>query len=104
MDYHPSMHVDPNPQSSRHTNPQRSKRGACPSCNTRQYIDLSRDEIEYLSELKVALQRINRKLCHNITKTLPRVTSKRVKKPSDHSHIRSHSRQKGFGLLTWLFG
>ena len=104
MDYHPSMLVDPNPQSSKSGDHQRSKRRACPSCKMKQYFDLSADEIENLSKLKVALQQVNRKLHHNITKTHPRVTSNRLKKSSYHSHTRSHSRQKWFSLLTWLFG
>ena len=69
----------------------------------RQYFDLSADEMKYLSKLKAALQRINRKLHYNITKTCQRVTSKGVKKPSHHSHRRSLSRQVQFSLLTWLF-
>ena len=102
MDYHPSKHVTPNPQSSRSSNHGRSRRRACPSCKTRQYFDLNANEMKYLSKLKDALQRVNRKLHNNIMKTHPRVTSKRVKKPSHHSHRRSHSRQKWFSLLTWL--
>ena len=91
------MHLGLNLQSSESTNHQRSRRRACPSCKTRQYFDLSADEIEYLSKLKVVLETVNRKLHHNIMKTHPSVTSKRVKKPSHYSHTR-------FSLLTWLFG
>ena len=70
----------------------------------RQYFDLCADKMKYLSKLKVALQGLNRKLHHNNMKTHPGVTSKRVRKPSHHSHKRSYSRQKWFSLLTWLFG
>ena len=76
-DYHPSMHVDPNPQSSKSTDHQSSKRTACPSCKMRQYFDPGVEEIEYLSKLKVILQRGNRKLHHNVMKTHARVTSER---------------------------
>ena len=73
-------------------------------CHPSMLLDLSVDGKEYLSKLKVALQRVNRKLHHNITKTHPRITSKRVKKPYHHSQKRSHSRQKWFSLIAQLFG
>ena len=76
MDNHPSKHVDPNPQSSKFTNCWRSRRRACSSCKMRQYFDLSSDEIEYLSKLKVALWRVNRKLHHSITKLIPGLPQK----------------------------
>ena len=103
-DYHASMHANPNPQSSKSTNYQRSRRRPCPSCKMIQCFDLSAYEIEYLSKKKVTQWTVNRKLLHNITRPHPRFMSKRVKKPSHHNHMRSHSRQKQLSLLPWLFG
>ena len=100
---HPIKHATPNTHSSKSSHCQRSRRRACPSCKMRHYFDLSADEMKYLTKLKVTLQRVDRKLHHNITETHPRVTSKRVKKPSHHGCRRSYSRQKWFSLLTWLF-
>ena len=54
MDYHPSKHATSNPQSSKSTNHQRSRRSTCLSCKVRQYFDLSTDEMKYLCKLKVA--------------------------------------------------
>ena len=56
LNYHPSMDVDPNSQSSKSTKCHRFRRRACPSCKIRKYFGLSADEIGYLSKLKVALQ------------------------------------------------
>ena len=47
----------------------------------RQYLDLSTDEIKYLTKLKVALMKVNWKLYHNITKYRHRVTSKGIGRP-----------------------
>ena len=44
------------------------------SCRMRQYFDLSTDEMKYLSKLEVASQKVNWKLCCNITKTHHTVT------------------------------
>ena len=104
IDYHPCMHIDPNPQSPRPTNPKRSRRRACLSCKLKQYFDLSTYKIEYLSKLKVASLWVNMKFHHNIMKTHHRVTSKRVKKPYYHNHMKFCSREKWFSLLTWLSG
>ena len=94
----------PNPQSSKSSNLHRPRRRACSSCRVRQYSDLSTDEMKYLSKLKVALQKVNWKLCHNIIKTHHRATLKETGKSPHTTHRRSHSRQKCFSLLTWLFG
>ena len=75
MDYHPSKHVTPNPQSSKSTNCCWSRRRVYSSCKVRQYVDLSTDEMKYLTKLKVALQKVNWKLHHNITKTHNRAQS-----------------------------
>ena len=104
MDYHPSKHVTPYPQSSKSTNHWRCRRKTWSSCKVRQYFDLGTDKMKYLSELKVALQKVNWTFCHNIMKNHHRVTSKGIGKPPHHYHRRSHSRQKWFSLLTWLFG
>ena len=104
MDYHPSKDVTPNPQSSKSINCHRSRRGVCSSCEVRQSFDLRTDEIKYLNKLKVASQKFNWKLCHNIKKTHNRVTSKGIGK-SPHSNGRQiPSRQKWFSLFTCLFG
>ena len=76
MDYHPSKHVNPTFQSSNSTNCQRSRRWTCASCKMRQYFDLSADETEYLSQIKVNLQRVNKKFHHNITKLIPGLPQK----------------------------
>ena len=93
MDYHPSKHVTPNPQSSKPTKYDRTRRRACSSCKMRQYFDLSTDEIKYLTKLKVALMKVNWKLHHNITKNHHRVTSKGIGKPPHSNRRRPHSRQ-----------
>ena len=59
--------------------------------------------MKYLSKLKVALQKANWKPFHNTTKSHHRITLKETEK-SHITHRRSHSRQKCFSLLTWLFG
>ena len=75
MNCHPSKHVSPNPLSSKSTNHQRSRRRACSSCKVRQYFDFSTDEMIYLSKLKVALQKVNQKLCHKTMTTHHKITS-----------------------------
>ena len=93
MDYYPSKHVTPNPQSSNCINCWGSRRRACSSCKARQYFDLSTDEIKYLCKVNVALQKVNKKPCHNVTKTHQMVNLKKgLGSP--------HSRQKWFSLLT----
>ena len=42
----------------------------------RQCFDLSNEEVKYLSKLKVALQRVNRKLCQSTMKTHQRFPQK----------------------------
>ena len=59
---------------------------------------------KYLSELKVALQKVNWKCCHDITKTYHRAALKETGEPPHTTHRRFYSRQKWFSLLTCLFG
>ena len=65
-DYHPSMHTDKSPKSSHKANNQRYKRKACHSCQTREYVDHSADETEYLSKLMAVIGNINKELHHDI--------------------------------------
>ena len=70
MGYHPSKHVTPNRQSSKSNNHHRPRTRAFSSSKVTQYFDLSTDERKYLTKLKAALQKVNWKLCHNITKLI----------------------------------
>ena len=67
-------------------------------------FDLSADEIEYLSKLKVALQNVNRKLHHNITKIYPKHYLKKSHEAISPWLYKIPFWTKWFSLLTWLFG